>query len=58
MRGRTTIVITHSLELANRADRVLVLDRNQVAEQGTPSDLRALGGQFAALFQVEHAALR
>jgi ABC-type multidrug transport system fused ATPase/permease subunit len=57
MRGRTTIVITHSLELASRADHVLVLDRAQVAERGTPSDLRELGGHFAALFQVEHAAV-
>jgi ATP-binding cassette subfamily B protein len=56
MRGRTTIVITHSLELASRADHVLVLDRAQVTERGTPGDLRLLGGHFAALFQVEHAA--
>jgi ATP-binding cassette subfamily B protein len=57
MRGRTTIVITHSLELASRADHVLVLERAQVAEQGTPDDLRALGGHFAELFRVEHAAV-
>ena len=57
MRGRTTIVITHSLELASRADNVLVLDRAQVAERGAPADLRTLGGPFASLFQVEHAAV-
>jgi ATP-binding cassette subfamily B protein len=57
MRGRTTIVITHSLELANRADHVLVLDRSQVTEHGTPTDLRDLGGHFASLFRIDHAAV-
>jgi ATP-binding cassette subfamily B protein len=34
MRGRTTIVITHRLELARRADRVLELDATRVVECG------------------------
>ena len=34
MRGRTTIVITHRLELARRADRVLELDAVQAVECG------------------------
>jgi len=51
MRGRTTIVITHRLELARRAERVVVLDRGRIVEQGTALDLMARPGIFAELFQ-------
>jgi ABC-type multidrug transport system fused ATPase/permease subunit len=50
MRGRTTILITHRLELASQADRVLVLDGAAVAESGTPEELQARQGSFARLF--------
>jgi ATP-binding cassette, subfamily B, bacterial len=50
MSGRTTIVITHRLEVANRADRVLVLDQAQVVEEGVPNALAAQSSRFADLF--------
>jgi len=50
MRGRTTILITHRLELANQADRVLVLDGAAIAESGRPEELLAGQGSFARLF--------
>jgi len=50
MRGRTTILITHRLELASQADRVLVLDGAAIAESGTPEELQARQGSFAKLF--------
>jgi len=50
MRGRTTILITHRLELASQADRVLVLDGAAIAESGTPEELQARQGPFARLF--------
>ena len=53
MRERTTIVITHRLELARRADRVVALDGARVAEIGPPDELLAQGGFFARLFQVD-----
>ena len=39
MRDRTTIVITHRLDVASRADRVLVLDGSRLVEQGSPAEL-------------------
>ena len=52
MRERTTIVITHRLELARRADRVVALDGARVAEIGAPGELLARGGVFAGLFEA------
>ena len=50
MEGRTTIVISHRLELANKADRVLVLDGARIVEQGSPRELAARRGAFFELF--------
>jgi ATP-binding cassette subfamily B protein len=52
MRGRTTILISHRLELASQADRVVVLDGARIVESGTPDDLRASQGSFAKLFNT------
>jgi ATP-binding cassette, subfamily B, bacterial len=52
MRGRTTIVISHRLEPARRADRVVVLDRGRIVEDGSADSLMARGGAFAELFGV------
>jgi ATP-binding cassette, subfamily B, bacterial len=52
MRGRTTVLITHRLELARRADRVIVLDRGRIIESGAPAQLLAAGGGFADIFDV------
>jgi ATP-binding cassette subfamily B protein len=54
MHGRTTIVITHRLDVASRADRVLVLENARVLDEGTPADLAARGGRFADLFSVQY----
>jgi len=52
MRGRTTIVITHRLALAQRANRVILFSNGRIAEEGTPAALMASGGAFSALFAV------
>ena len=50
MRGRTTIVISHRLEIARRADHVLVLRGGRVVESGKPAALLSRGAAFSALF--------
>ena len=50
MRGRSTIVITHRLDLARKADRIIVLDGARIVEQGPFLELQARQGRFAALF--------
>ena len=52
MRGRTTVVVSHRLELALQADRVVVLDGANVVEQGAPSELMARDGAFVRLFDT------
>ena len=58
MRERTTLLITHRLGLARRADRVVALDGARVAETGPPEDLLARGGAFARLFAAQTAGAR
>jgi ATP-binding cassette subfamily B protein len=50
MAGRTTIVITHRLALALRAERVIVVESGRIVEEGAPAELLARGGVFAAIF--------
>jgi ABC-type multidrug transport system fused ATPase/permease subunit len=49
---RTAVIIAHRLSTVEIADRVLVVDGGRVIEDGTPGDLIASGGQYAALQQA------
>ena len=51
--GRTTLVMTHRLRVAQEADRIVVLDEGRVAEQGTHAALLASGGLYARLWRIQ-----
>jgi ABC-type multidrug transport system fused ATPase/permease subunit len=54
-RGCAVLTVAHRIATARDADRVIVLDDGQIVEQGTPADLLASGGRFAALAELEAA---
>ena len=49
---RTSLIIAHRLTTVMIADRVLVVHDGQVVEDGSPAELVAAGGRFAALYQA------
>ncbi len=57
MAGRTTIMITHDLNLAPDADRVLVVDRGRIVETGRHDDLLARDGAYARLHRSQNNAV-
>ncbi|ORM33451.1 multidrug ABC transporter permease [Williamsia sp. 1135] len=48
--GRTTLIVAHRLSQAVTCDRVVVMDRGVLVQQGTPSELLATPGPFAQLW--------
>jgi subfamily B ATP-binding cassette protein MsbA len=52
MQGRTSLVIAHRLSTIEHADLIVVMQAGSIVETGTHSHLMALGGAYAALYQV------
>jgi len=53
MEGRTTLVIAHRLATVRAADRIVVMDRGRIVEEGTHARLSAAGGLYARLAALQ-----
>ena len=49
-RNRSTLIVSHDLNLIRRADRILVMSAGRILEEGSPDDLLASGGLYADLY--------
>ncbi len=49
--GRTTLIIAHRLSTVRRADRLVVVERGKIVEEGSHTELLARGGLYARLYQ-------
>ena len=50
MKGKTVIAIAHRLSTIAQMDRILVMDKGQIVEQGTHDFLLAQGGLYSELW--------
>ena len=53
LQGRTALVVAHRLSTVRRADRILVMHKGRLREQGTHAELLAKGGLYARLYTLQ-----
>ena len=56
MKGRTTLVVAHRLATVRRADRILVLDKGEIREEGSHDELLAKNGIYSRLHDLQFRA--
>ena len=57
MSGRTTLVVTHSMPLARRADVVVVMSGGRITEVGSPEELLSRPSAFGSLWSTQESAM-
>lgn len=57
MKGRTSIVIAHRLSTIQKADKIIVLDKGEIMEQGTHNELMELDAYYAQLYKMQYKAV-
>lgn len=53
VQGRTTIAIAHRLSTLRKADRLIVLDKGQVIEEGSHEQLMAVQGVYHRMYETQ-----
>jgi subfamily B ATP-binding cassette protein MsbA len=53
VRGRTTLVIAHRLTTIQSADRIVVMERGEIVEEGSHQEMLARGGLYRRLHDLQ-----
>lgn len=53
MRGKTALVIAHRLSTISKCDRILVMDKGEIVEQGSHNELMVRQGAYYRFFQLQ-----
>jgi ABC-type multidrug transport system fused ATPase/permease subunit len=53
MKGKTVIIISHRFSTVRNADRILVVDRGRIIEQGNHEELMKMKGKYAKAFDLQ-----
>jgi ATP-binding cassette, subfamily B, bacterial len=54
-RGCTTLLISHRFSTVRHADRIVVIERGLVVEEGSHDELMAAGGRYKTMFELQAA---
>jgi ATP-binding cassette subfamily B protein len=54
LKNRTALIIAHRLSTIQHADRILVIHKGEIWEQGSHEELRDLGGLYARLYDLQY----
>ena len=56
--GKMALLISHRFSTVRMADRIVVLEAGKLVEEGSHAQLMALGGRYAAMFEMQAASYR
>jgi ATP-binding cassette subfamily B protein len=56
--GKMALLISHRFSTVRMADRIVVLENGDIAEEGSHDELTALGGRYAEMFEMQAASYR
>jgi ATP-binding cassette subfamily B protein len=55
MRGRTAIVIAHRLATIQKADKIIVMDKGEIKEEGNHEELLKMNGLYEKLYSIQYS---
>ncbi len=56
MRGRTTFIVAHRLSTIQRANRIMVLSKGKIVEEGSHTELLSLKGTYSKLYELQFSS--